>query len=46
MGTRKEENIEKAVDLLVESLEKSADEKSVPLQMAFHQLKRWAHLYV
>jgi hypothetical protein len=46
MRTGKEENIEKAVDLLVAALTMSANEKSVPLKMAFHQLKRWVHLYV
>jgi hypothetical protein len=46
MRTRKKENIEKAVDLLVESLEISSNEKSVPSQMAFYQLKRWAHMYI
>jgi hypothetical protein len=46
MRTGKDENIEKAVDLLLESLKTSAAEKSVPFQMAFHQLKRWAHVYV
>jgi hypothetical protein len=46
MRTGKEEDIEKAVDILVESLKISAAEKNVPFQMAFHQLKRWAHVYV
>jgi hypothetical protein len=46
MRTGKNESVEKAVDLLIESLEIAANEKSVPFQMAFHQLKRWAHMYV
>jgi hypothetical protein len=46
MRTEKEKKIEEAVNLLVESIQLAANEKSVPFQMAFYQVKRWAHLYV